>query len=200
VGWTVYDAVQLRHEVGDFLSVSSSNSFVLYGGPLNGFEPGIAGLTTPASTSAGLALNNTGTESIILRNASGNMVVRVVYNGADLGSISSVSRFPTVNSPFVRQEWITTNLFSPNVQYNGLPLNQAALALSSPTTRIDVMTNTARITFPALTGHVSTIWQANEVGDHFRVTSGTLFTNTTGLFAVPGVSNTSHQFFFISTQ
>jgi hypothetical protein len=200
VGWTVYDAVSLRHEVGDFFSVNSSNTFIVYGGPLNGFEPGISGQHMPASTTAGLALNNTGTESIILRNALGNMVLRVVYNGNDLGSGSSVSRFPTVNSPFVRQEWITTNRFSPNSQYNGRSYTQSALPLASPVTTIGISNNTAVINFQATNGHVSTLWQAAEVTNKFRVIGGTLFTNAAGLFTIPATTNSPRQFFFISTQ
>ncbi len=198
VGWTVYDAVQLRHEFGDFFSVPSSNAFILYGGPLNGFNPGISGMSQSASSTT-LSLNNTGSETVALRNASGRLVTRVVYQGADVGTSSSISRFPSLNSPFVPQQWISTNLASPNAQYDNRAFTLAPASVAGPDVTSSVVTNTALITFPATPGHVSTLWQATEITNRFRVVNGSLFTNASGIFNV-GAPSASRQFYFISTQ
>src|SRR6185295_17973859 len=81
LGWTVADAVGVRHQFGDFLTLGSSNAVVVYGGPLNGDAPNISVPAVPASGGpVGLALNNTGTETISLRNYPDNfMVARIFY-------------------------------------------------------------------------------------------------------------------------
>ncbi|PYI83187.1 MAG: hypothetical protein DME26_15510 [Verrucomicrobia bacterium] len=80
VGWTIADDVAVRHTFFNSLSLQSSNAVIVYGGPLNGFLPNLPVPSTPLNPGGGAlsVFNNTG-DSIVLRNANSNLVVRVVY-------------------------------------------------------------------------------------------------------------------------
>ena len=98
-GWTLGDASAIRHEFPSGTLLQGGASTIIYGGPLEGFGPSInegqeATLWFPASAGAGLSLNNGG-DSITLRNAAGDLVLRVVYAGGQLPTQGSMARAST---------------------------------------------------------------------------------------------------------
>lgn len=118
-GWTIADAVQVRHKFYDSFALGSKNAIIVYGGPLNGMLPNLDVLSIPASeSSAGLALNNTG-DTVIVRNATGGIVERVVYSSAMVSSSGSMTRYPTIDSGFVAQTSVGTAPVTPGRQYDG---------------------------------------------------------------------------------
>lgn len=128
-GWTIADAVRVRHQFHAPVMLLSSNAVVVYGGPLDGFPPNLDVPTEPASESAaGLALNNSGSETISVRNAASNLVARVVYSGADLSDSGSLSRYPDADGPFVAQSSVSALAVSPGRQYDGRPFSEPASA------------------------------------------------------------------------
>lgn len=121
--WTLADAVGVTHRFYDLTTLTSSNAFVIYGGPLNGFAPKLpAGVgSAPASEASGgrlLALNDAG-DTITLRNASSNVIARVVYTASDTGTNSSSTRFPTTESGFVAHRTASDLYASPGLQPDG---------------------------------------------------------------------------------
>jgi hypothetical protein len=93
-------------------TVIPSNSFlVVFGG---GTPTGFANGTAIVSSSGALGLNN-GTDSVILKNASGNIVAQVDYT--DGGNDQSVGRSPDFTGEFVLHTTIPPNaLFSPGLE------------------------------------------------------------------------------------
>lgn len=102
-GWTFSDAVAVRHTFGPFDFLPPSGSFVLYGGRLSGSVPRLDRRIPAAFAnggSSGLALNNNG-DDLVLRNARGQMVARVVYSAALVNAGGSVTRVPDGTGEFM---------------------------------------------------------------------------------------------------
>lgn len=119
LGWRVADAVGVRHVFYNPAPVAASGAFILYGGPLNGFPPGLDVPSEPASeSSAGLALNNDG-DTVAVYNAAGNLVFRVVYPGSLVTTDSSLTRYPDRNGAFVAQTNVADLAVSPGRQADG---------------------------------------------------------------------------------
>jgi len=162
------------------------------GGPLN------AGNSVPALT-GGLALPTAGTGVIILRNGNGYIVDRVVYNGSTLPTNSSLSRFPTINSPFVPQAFISTNVATAGLQYDGSVWSGATKVPTGITgVGITVTNKQAILKFTATPPQVNTLWEANNLTTPFQVVNGTKFSSTAGTFTVTNLP--PYQFYFITTQ
>jgi hypothetical protein len=202
-GWMIADLVQMRHKFYESFSLTASNAVVIYGGPLNGSAPNLSVPAFPASEStAGLALNNTGTENILVRNASGNLVLRVVYTDKMISASGSVSRFPTLNDPFVPQVWVSTNTSTPGYQYDGRAFDQPpAPLLSIPAVKVAAGANAAvTLNWLADTNRSYSVWQTERVTDRFGPRFyGLHFTNTAGQFIDNTASNATQRFFWIST-
>jgi hypothetical protein len=129
-GWTIADAAQVRHRFPYPWVLTSSNAVVVYGGPLTNSLPSLDVACVPASGgNAGLALNNTG-DVIIVRNASSNLVLRVVYTDRLVANDSSMTRHPDANGPFVASARIASLPVSPGRQYDGRPWNVPADTMS----------------------------------------------------------------------
>lgn len=120
INWTLYDSNSPlpRFRFYDSIPLSSSNVVVAYGGPLNGFVPGIPEPAVPSQEGTGIALNNAG-DIIMLRNADGNLVIRVVYSQSQTSPDGSMTRYPDINSAFVPQAGVSALLVTPGRQYNG---------------------------------------------------------------------------------
>lgn len=120
INWTLYDSNSPlpRFRFYDSIPLSSSNVVVAYGGPLNGFVPGIPEPAVPSQEGTGIALNNAG-DIIMLRNADGNLVARVVYTQSQTSPDGSMTRYPDINSAFVPQAGVSALLVTPGRQYNG---------------------------------------------------------------------------------
>ena len=131
--WTIADAAQVRHRFAGSTTIGSSNAIVVYGGPAVGFVPQLDVPAFPASvSSAGLSLNNTGTEMILIRNARSNLIARVVYTGSDLSASGSIARAPTLDSPFVASASVSSSTATPGRQYDGKLFSQLTIVPARP--------------------------------------------------------------------
>ena len=202
-GWMISDLVQLRHKFYESFSLAASNAVVIYGGPLNGSGPNLAVPAFPASeSSAGLALNNTGTENIVVRNAGGNLVLRVVYNETMVSAKGSVSRFPTLSDPFVPQVWISNSTATPGSQYDGSAFDQPpAPLLSIPAVTVAVgPSSSMSLNWLADPTRSYSVWQTENLAIRFGPRFyGLRFTNAAGQFIDNTATNATQRFFWIST-
>ena len=148
--WTISDSAQVRHRFKETFMILSSNAVVVYGGPASGFPPVLDVPATPASESAlGLGLNNSGGDSILIRNARSNLISRVVFAG--LPTTGSLTRHPDFNDGFVAHSTISTQPSSPGRRSKGqlfkerTPIEPSSLE-SAP---INVSPLRATVTFDA---------------------------------------------------
>ena len=121
VNWSLSDSLNVRHRFYVSTPLVSSNAAVVYGGPLNGFLPSLPDgvYSEPASEGAGVALNNDG-DTIVLRNADGNIVSRIVYSGTDLAPDGSVHRGPNARGTFQAHRALAADAaWSPGTQPDG---------------------------------------------------------------------------------
>ena len=204
LNWSISDAVKMRLQfangAGYGESLGSSNAIVVYGGPLNGNAPNLPVLNFPASEStAGLALNNTGTETIMLRNGDGHLIDRVFYYGSDLSTNGSMSRFPTLTNSFVPQSYISTNLVTPGRQYDGGAWNLPTKVPTGVSGIAIVSGNPVTLSFTADTSVATTLWQADSLANKFSVVNGLQFTNAAGVFYITNPPP-AQQFYYITTQ
>ena len=96
---------------------------MVYGGDA-GEAPNLPGsVYNENATSHALSLATSG-GTIILRNQNGNIVDRVVYAAGDLSTNGSLTRFPNLNGAFVPQPYVSVNLNTPGLQYDGSLWNQ----------------------------------------------------------------------------
>jgi hypothetical protein len=131
-GWTISDALQVRHRFPAPSLLTASNAVVVYGGPREGSLPVLEVATQPASEgNAGLSLNNTG-DSLLLRNAADHLIERIVYSGAWLSSQGSLSRHPTADDAFVPQAETASGLWgaTPGLRADGRQWNDPAGSVS----------------------------------------------------------------------
>lgn len=86
-GWTLADAAGARHVFPNPTTVPAGGSLVVFGGgtPIF-FAPPHASGHAQSATAGSLALNNTGSESIILRTPAGLVVAQVDYVQADVAT------------------------------------------------------------------------------------------------------------------
>ena len=198
-GWTIADAVQVRHKFYDSFALGSKNAIIVYGGPLNGMLPNLDVLSIPASeSSAGLALNNTG-DTVIVRNALGGIVERVVYSSAMVSSSGSMTRYPTIDSGFVAQTSVGTPPVTPGRRYDGK-------RWSEPPTIPPTDIGTVSIALNA-NASVTLSWNA-EAGQTYSVTTAPALSGpwtsvatglTQGTFTEPVSVGTAARFYRVSS-
>lgn len=200
--WSVADAVGVRHRFysgGSLETLSSSNAIIVYGGPANSALPNLPAsvLSFPASEgTAGLALNNTGSETITLRNGT-NVIDRVQYFGTSVSSQGSLARFPTLNSDFVPSAFVGTNT-SAGTQYEGSGWTSPVSLPDGVSPITLTYGNPVVLNYAATLGNYYTLWQADEVNELFKVVNGGLSTNATGVFSISNAP-LDRQFYFITT-
>ena len=108
-GWTLSDAsrIQAWVPVDDPRAVvPSGGALILYGGPPDSHPPRLQTPSIPAmlpggasAGNDGLGLNNTG-DSLMIRNAEGHLVERIVYLSKHLAPGGSLSRWPVPDGPW----------------------------------------------------------------------------------------------------
>ena len=191
-GWKLYDGNQVapRLVVYDNYTLSASNSVIFYGGPLNGYTPGIdvPAIVTQES-SAGIALNNDG-DTIMLRNDQGNLLARVVYNASMVSTNGSMSRYPDSNGAFVPQYIVSTNLVTPGRQWNGKLFSETAVVPATPFP-VSVASNadgSITIAWTAQAGRAYNVLASTSVTGPYTpvasgLTTGTYKTTITGVAA-----------------
>ncbi len=201
-GWTIADALRVRHRFPSPCLVPASAAIVVYGGAAKGSPPNLdpRALAMSASEgSAGLALNNTGTETIILRNARSNLVARLVYTDRMLSSTGSLSRFPDLDSPFLAHSQISGLYASPGTQYDGRPFTDSPPAISE--FRLLVQSDgTKRLSWEAVAGTTYTLWYTSELSAEFQILQpGLRFDTSLGSFADEPATSQSQRFYRLST-
>ena len=201
-GWAIYNTAGSK--VQDFSlngpTLSSSNAVVVYGGPANqSAPPSLVAYNEPA-TSKSLRLATTGIGTIVLRNQNGNIIDRVVYSGSDLNTNGSLARFPdNINGPFVSQPYISTNLTTPGLPYDGGVWTQPfKVPAGVSKVGISVVNGQVLFNFTANTGLASTLWGADTVNGPYNVLNGGQFQTTSGAFTNP--TPAAIKFYYISTQ
>jgi hypothetical protein len=201
-GWAIYNTTGSKVE--DFSlnapTVTSSNAIVVYGGPADqSVPPNLAVYNEPA-TSKSLRLATSGTGTIVLRNQNGNIIDRVIYSGSDLNTNGSLTRFPdNINGPFVPQPYVSTNLTTPGLPYDGGAWTRPfKVPTGVNNVGISAVNGQVLFNFTANTGLASTLWGADAVNGPFKVLNGRQFPTTSGAFTNPAPA--APQFYFISTQ
>jgi hypothetical protein len=120
-GWTLSDAVAVRHVFGADHVLAPGATLVVFGGVGEGSAPAVDGGSEGASEgTAGLALNNAG-DRIVLRNAAGNLISRVEYSGDSVSGDSSLTRDPEAGGPFVPHSSVSGLAASPGARNDGSP-------------------------------------------------------------------------------
>ena len=118
-GYTISDAIQVRHTFGS-VTIPAGGSIVVFGG---GTPTGISGLSVTASTGS-VALNNGG-DTITLEDTSSNVIATYTYGG-EASNDQSIGRSEDIFGSFVQHTTIQTNSVaaSPGL-YNtsGLPFS-----------------------------------------------------------------------------
>ncbi|MCB8976351.1 MAG: lamin tail domain-containing protein [Ardenticatenaceae bacterium] len=130
-GWTLSDAVQVRHTFPADSVIPAGCTAVIFGGgvPTGGFG---GALVQTASTGA-LGLNNTG-DTLTLEDSAASTLA--VDYGSEAGNDESLTRDPDITGDFVRHSLAVASggaLFSPGTQLDGSPF---AGCVSGPTVTI----------------------------------------------------------------
>ena len=183
--WTLADAVKVRHTFwnGSYgyppEVLPAKGSVIIYGGTKDFTNsPALATACFVADTGT-LALNDSGGETLTLRNQDSNVISRVYYAaGAPQGSLT---RFPNLAGSFQPQAAVWTNYSSPGAQFNGATFAQASPSLTNvvPAALRDPSRNVAA-SWPGVAGRHYTVWQANEAAGPY-----------TAFRSVPGAAPTT---------
>lgn len=150
--WSIADGAQVRHRFYNAFEVPAKTSAVVYGGPLNGFEPQLDVPIAPASENAfGFGLNNSGGDSLWLRNAAGHLVSRIVYS--TLSTNSTMTRYPGTDSAFVPHLGASGSVASPGRRFDGQTYAAPPVQITAPAlTAARLPGGMVRLTWNAATG------------------------------------------------
>lgn len=169
-GWSLGDALMVRHIFTNGISLKPGEAIVVFGGPHEENPPGLPCQTAPASESgSGLSLNNTGREFICLRNPSGQLASRIVFEGSMLSATASLVRHPGFQSPFVPHDTISTLAVSPGLNWDGLPFEN----VPHPPPTIEAVrllrpgSTCWRLEWQGSTGAVYSVWQTTNISGPF---------------------------------
>lgn len=201
-GWTISDAIRTRHAFPTNFSLAAGSALVVFGGPTN--NPPLLDIPAlPASESAsGLALNNTGTETILLRNAQGRLLQRVVYGDTQLSDTGSLSRWPDLNGAFRPQNELFTNPVTPGRQWDGTPF-ESTPPTPPPQPVLKIRLNEQRqcvLEWDAATAHSYQVWKAGTLNGPFEsIQTGLEFGDGHGLFIDPDTTLENNQYYRVST-
>ncbi len=113
-GYTVSDAVSLRHTFASGTVIESGAAIIVFGGgtPTGSF----GGAAAVVASTGSLGLNNS-SDTVTLANGAGGSIETVTYGGA-AGDNQSIARDPDLTGAFVKHSSIASNpaLFSPGVR------------------------------------------------------------------------------------
>jgi hypothetical protein len=115
-GWTISDEVQVRHRFEEPFLLQPANAVVIYGGPWTNHTPSLPTPFLPTSVAQLFGLNNSGGDTVSLRNASGRLIWRVHYGA--LPSDGSLTRSSAADA-FVPHSSVSTLPVSPGTQASG---------------------------------------------------------------------------------
>lgn len=131
-GFTISDAVQVRHTFAPGTVVSAGAAVVVFGGGTPTGSFGGAVVVTASSNALGL---NNGGDTIMLSDASGTPLLTESY-GSSAGNNQSIARDPDLTGGFVQHSTIVSNpvLFSPGLRNtDGTPFVQGTGVTTSST-------------------------------------------------------------------
>lgn len=198
-GWTLDSGNLLSllfdSKAGSGTTIYSSNSVVIYGG--GSYQPGI---TTPNIVAPnGLSLPTNSSGLLVLRNNNGNIIDRVVYQPGNLITNGSLTRFPTFNGAFVPQPYVSTNLATPGVQYDGSSWAQLPQIPGAVTNIVIAPAGTnVLLNFTAAAGQTATLWNSPVVTGPYTVIYGQAFGSSAGVFT--NLALAPAQFYYITSQ
>jgi len=198
--WSISDSSALRHRFFETFLLQSSNAVVVYGGPLNGFAPALSVPSVPASEDVfGFGLNNSGGDSIMIRNADGNLLSRVIYSA--LPTDGSMTRYPNLNGDFVSQLSVSTNRVSPGTQWNGRLFSESAPTTPPATISITALLSAAsglKLSWKAEPGRTYSVWRSDQVTGPYASVAGNLsFAGSEGQYTEADVRLSSTRFYRI---
>ena len=201
-GWTIEDAVRTRQVFSTNFTLPARSALVIFGGPTNN-PPRLDVLALPASESAsGLALNNAGTETILLRNAHGQLLQRIVYEGGQLSDVGSLSRWPDLNGAFRAQSEISTNAVTPGRLWDGSPFITTPDP-QPPQPVLKIHFNEMRqcvLEWDASAGHSYQVWKAGVLGGTFEsIQAGLEFGDGHGSFIDTDPTQETSRYYRVST-
>lgn len=189
-GWSISDAAEVRHYFDDTLKLPSMSAIVVYGGPVTDNPPALNVLSLPArATSAGLSLNNGG-DSILIRNAAGDLILRVVYTSKMIAPDGSMTRYPDADSQFVRHPGIATLPVSPGVQPDGRRWVEFEPQQNGPVDGLKITVEsggTLSLSWNGRTGQTITVWVSDRIeGPYVALAAGLTGTRYDGLNCAEG--------------
>ena len=200
--WTLADAVGVRHTFwnGSYADpqevLPPHGAIIVYGGPRDRSNPpGLSVGVFPADAGT-LALNDSGGETLTLRNQDSNVIDRVYYSeGSPLGSLT---RFPNLNGSLQPQAYTGTNVVSPGTQFNGATFAQPAPALTNLALAASSEPNrNLTLNWTSRAGSYYSLWQASEAAGPYGITSGTNATSAATRLTV--TNNAPRRFFRVTT-
>ncbi|MBM3882038.1 MAG: hypothetical protein FJ387_20345 [Verrucomicrobia bacterium] len=165
-GWTLFDgnSSSPRLRFTEPVRLLPGEVVIAYGGPATGHIP-VLDVPVWAATegAAGLALNNGG-DTISLRNATSDLVVRLAYGSSQVAASGSMTRFPDGNGSFVPQTSVGAAAVTPGRQYDGRRWSESAT--SPPVGQLSATRDAAGrvvLAWASEPGSTYTIWAAQTV-------------------------------------
>ncbi len=170
-GWSLADALQVRHRFAPEIVLGPWEGLVVYGGPTNEALPQLPCLALPASTGT-LSLNND-TEVLRIRNARGQLLQQIEYRKSTLGQDSSLVRSNLPAGPFLPHTEVATVNTTAGTHTDGTPfgtpLNEEG-PLPFPIQVTLEESGTLRIRWEASPGRSYSVWAASQVeGPYQRI-------------------------------
>jgi hypothetical protein len=202
-GWSLADAQQARHVFATGCALKPGEACVVYGGPGGDGTVDLGVMNMPASAStSGLALNNSGEESILIRNANHDLVMRLNYRGDQLSPMASLCRNPEQGGAWVVHDSLSPLPLSPGRRNDGSPF-QMGPATASQIGFVRVGRPSAdglRLEWQAQPGAGYTLWAASRIDGEFRpVVTGLQFAGEAGCCQVIPEAMSAGEFFRISS-
>lgn len=198
--WALFDSEHVRHRFVEPFVLRARGAIVVYGGPRAGFPPLLMAPTIWANASAsGLGLNNSGSETIVLRNAQGQMVSRIVYSLVSTNG--SLTRFPTLHDDFVPHESVSASPTSPGMNYDGRKFSEISPLPPAPIVVAVRLEHETRVvlTWNAERNRNYSVLQAeNPAGPFSMLATGLRFSEANGSFALETLAGTRTRFYRIS--
>ncbi|MBI3321853.1 MAG: lamin tail domain-containing protein [Candidatus Omnitrophica bacterium] len=112
-GWTLSDAVKVRHVFSIDAAIAGGGLYVVFGG---GAPQGFSAAAVASTKS--LSLNNPG-DTVLLRDADAALIDAFTY-GAEGGMDASLTRSPDGVGPFTKHAAVSSRAFSPGTTIEGL--------------------------------------------------------------------------------
>ena len=149
----------------------------------------------------GFGLNNSGGDTILLRNAQSNLIARVVYS--TLSTNSLMTRYPDINGAIVAQSAVSTNAATFGKQSNGRLYSEIAPVVAPAAILLTAAFGAdaaVRLRWNAESGRTYSVFQsASAAGPFTSLASGLTFASNAGEYADTKLAGVQARFYRIST-